>query len=144
MQCPEQLRLEQFYESALRRWAQLCMPALDGGIYLVDQIRRRTVPDYVLRCERNADRFASLCKDIMQSPCESPEMSKHEEKIRCWGVWSVALELSEQQYAGCPERGKGWRVDRYELRIHEKSWQAPPHRLPARGEVERHGNAGSL
>jgi hypothetical protein len=39
----EQLRREQFYESALRRWAQLSMPALDGGAYLVDQVRRRTV-----------------------------------------------------------------------------------------------------
>ena len=39
----------------------------------------------------------------MQPPCESAEMSKHEEKNRCRGVWSVALELSEQQYAGCLE-----------------------------------------
>jgi hypothetical protein len=45
MQCPEQLRLEQFYESALRRWAQLSMPALDGGTYLVDRARRRTIEE---------------------------------------------------------------------------------------------------
>jgi hypothetical protein len=66
----------------------------------------------------------------MQSLCE-PEMSKHEEKNRCWGGWSVALELSEQQYAGCLSEAKPG-VDRYELRI-----------LPVRGEVEGHGNAGS-
>ncbi len=45
MQCPEQLSLEQFYESALRRWVQFSMPALDGGTYLVDRARRRTVAE---------------------------------------------------------------------------------------------------
>jgi hypothetical protein len=45
MQCPEQLRLEQFYQSALRRCAQLSMPALDGGTYLVDGVRRRTAEE---------------------------------------------------------------------------------------------------
>jgi hypothetical protein len=45
MQRSEQLRLEQFYESALRRWAQLSMPALDGGTYLADRAWRRTVEE---------------------------------------------------------------------------------------------------
>jgi len=45
MQSPEQLRLEQVCESALRRWAQLSMPALDGGTYLADQVRRRTAQE---------------------------------------------------------------------------------------------------
>lgn len=43
MQCPEQLRSEQFYESALRRWAQLSTP--DGVTSWVDQIRRRTLEE---------------------------------------------------------------------------------------------------
>jgi hypothetical protein len=45
MQRPEQLRMEQFYESALRRWAQFPVPALDGGTYLVDRARRRIVEE---------------------------------------------------------------------------------------------------
>jgi hypothetical protein len=50
MQCPEQLRLEQLYEAALRRWAQVSMPIqLDGErAYLAEQVRLR-----VMR-ERNA------------------------------------------------------------------------------------------
>ena len=43
------------------------------------------------------------------------------EKSDVWRVWSVALESSEQQYAGCSSEAKAG-VDRYELRIHEKSW----------------------
>ena len=86
----------------------------------------------------------ALCKDIMQSPCESADLSKHEEKIRCWGVWSVALELSEQQYAGCFERGKGLGWTDMTFEFMKRARKHSPHRLPVRGEVEGHGNAGSL
>jgi hypothetical protein len=50
MQCPEQLRLQQLYEAALRRWAQVSMPTqLDGErACLAEQVRLR------VREERNA------------------------------------------------------------------------------------------
>jgi len=66
MQCPEQLRLQQLYEAALRRWAQVSMPTqLDGErTYLAEQVRLRVMQ------ERNAAkdrlryhrRYCSACR----------------------------------------------------------------------------------
>ena len=45
MECPEQLRLEQLYQAALRRWAHFSMPGRGEGTYLVEEIQRRVMEE---------------------------------------------------------------------------------------------------
>jgi hypothetical protein len=70
MQCPEQLRLHQLYEAALRRWAQVSMPTqLDGErAYLAEQVRLR------VREERNA------AKDRLRSHRQYCPACRHKSK----------------------------------------------------------------
>ena len=50
----------------------------------------------------------ALSKDILQSPCESAEMSKHGEKIRCWSlVGSSRIERAAVRWL--PRARQGWR-----------------------------------
>ena len=45
MGCPEQLRLEQLYEAALRRWAHFSTLTQGEGTYLAEEIRRRAIEE---------------------------------------------------------------------------------------------------
>ena len=45
MECPEQLRLEQLYEAALRRWAHFSVLTRGEGTYLAEEIQRRVLEE---------------------------------------------------------------------------------------------------
>jgi hypothetical protein len=50
MACPEELRLQQLYDAALRRWAQIQTPSqlFEQSTYMTEEVRRRVL------IERNA------------------------------------------------------------------------------------------
>src|SRR5882757_7953530 len=66
MQCPEQLRLQQLYDAALRRWAQISMPTqLDGErTYLAEQVRLRVMQERDTAKDRLRyhRRYCSACR----------------------------------------------------------------------------------
>ena len=50
------------------------------------RFQRFAYPIMSFAANRMAIDSLALSKDILQSPCESAEMSKHGEKIRCWSL----------------------------------------------------------
>lgn len=58
------------------------------------------------------------------------ELAEHETNIRRWGSSTVALWLTERQFAQLIDRGKGWPWNGYELRKMKMAGTYPPRRLP--------------
>jgi hypothetical protein len=63
------------------------------------------------------------------------EMEEHERSMRCWGVSSVALELSERQLAALIERGRAWPWNGYQLRLMKEAGKYPPARFTAENRL---------
>ena len=80
----------------------------------------------------------------MQSPCESAEMSKHEREDPMLGslVGSSRIERAAVRWLPRARQRLAWTDMNFEFM--KRARKHPPHRLPVRGEVEGHGNAGSL
>ena len=95
---------------------------MEGGMYLAGCSRKETssqdvglMPD-VTSCYPITSFAANgmamdslaLSKEILQSPCESAEMSKHGEKIRCWSlVGSSRIERGAVRWL--PRAKQSWR-----------------------------------
>ena len=54
------------------------------------------------------------------------EMEEHESSIGRWGVSSVGMELTDKHIAALKERGRGWPLNGYELRLMKEAGSTRP------------------
>jgi hypothetical protein len=57
------------------------------------------------------------------------ELTSHENSIRCWGVSSAVLNLTDKQLVAFIERDCGWPWSGHELRLMKEAGRYPPERI---------------